>query len=62
MNTIEDAINFYSTFSVKARAGLVRNADPRLNGILLNTNVTPQIAAFIRSLNEDYSDIPCPCQ
>lgn len=62
MNTIEDAINFYSTFSAKARAGLVRNADPRLSGVLLDTNVTPQIAAFIRSLNEDYTDIPCPCQ
>lgn len=62
MNTIEDVINFYENVSVEARSGLVRNGDPRLTGILLDTNAAPRLAAFLRSLNEDYTDIPCPCQ
>jgi hypothetical protein len=47
---------------VKARAGLIRNGDPRLAGILMDTNATVPLASFLRSLNEDYTDIPCPCQ
>jgi cytochrome c peroxidase len=62
MNTIEDAVNFYANFSPKARAGQVRNADPQLSSILLDTNEVTPLAAFLRSLNEDYTDVPCPCQ
>jgi hypothetical protein len=62
MDTIEDVINFYANVSVKARAGLIRNGDPRLAGILMDTNAVVPLAAFLRSLNEDYTDIPCPCQ
>jgi hypothetical protein len=61
MDTIEDVINFYAIFSLKARDGLVRNGDPRLSGIFLDTNATAPLAAFLRSLNEDYVDVPCPC-
>jgi hypothetical protein len=60
-DTIEDVINFYENFSGKARAGQVRNADPQLSGILMDTNAVVPLAAFLRSLNEDYTDIPCPC-
>ena len=62
MDTIEDVINFYENISVLARASQVRNGDPRLSGILLDTNAVVLLAAFLRSLNEDYTDVPCPCQ
>ena len=62
MNTIEDTINFYENMSALARAGQVRNGDPRLSGISIDTNAVAPLAAFLRSLNEDYTDIPCPCQ
>jgi len=63
MNTIEDVLQFYQTFSAKARAGNVRNADPQLSGILLDASATAPLAAFLRALNEaNYADIPCPCQ
>ena len=61
MDTIEDVINFYENFSAKARAGLVRNGDPQLSGIFMDTNAVVPLAAFLRSLNEDYTDVPCPC-
>jgi hypothetical protein len=62
MNTIEDTINFYENISAKARAGLIRNGDPLLTGISMDTNAVAPLASFLRSLNEDYTDIPCPCQ
>jgi hypothetical protein len=62
MDTIENVINFYENFSALARAGLVRNGDARLSGISIDTNAVVPLAAFLRSLNEDYTDIPCPCQ
>jgi cytochrome c peroxidase len=61
MDTIEDVINFYENFSAKDRAGLVRNGDPQLTGIFMDTNAVVPLAAFLRSLNEDYTDVPCPC-
>jgi hypothetical protein len=61
LDTIEDVINFYAMVSVETRAGLIRNGDPRLAGILMETNSVVPLAAFLRSLNEDYTDIPCPC-
>jgi hypothetical protein len=61
-NTIEDVIGFYQTFSGFARAGLVRNGAAQLSGISLDNASVAPLAAFLRSLNEDYFDIPCPCQ
>ncbi|HEY3863013.1 MAG TPA: hypothetical protein VGO59_14115 [Verrucomicrobiae bacterium] len=63
MNTIEDALNFYLTESAQARAGTIRNAGPRLSGISLDAAAIAPLAAFLRSLDEEnYADIPCPCQ
>lgn len=62
MDTVEDVINFYINSSALARAGQMRNADPQLNGIFLDANAVAPLAAFLRSLNEDYTDVPCPCQ
>jgi hypothetical protein len=61
MDTIESVINFYANFSLMARGGLVRNGDPQLSNIFIDSNATAPLAAFIRALNEDYTDIPCPC-
>lgn len=62
MDTIEDVIAFYENFSSLTRADAVRNADPQLSGISLDDAAVVPLAAFLRSLNEDYFDIPCPCQ
>lgn len=62
MDTIEDVIAFYQNFSGLARGGAVRNAAPELSGISLGDSAVEPLAAFLRSLNEDYFDIPCPCQ
>ena len=62
MNTLEDVIDFYERFSALARAGAVRNADPELGRVFLDDSSVAPLAAFLRALNEDYVDIPCPCQ
>jgi hypothetical protein len=56
MNSIEDVIRFYQNFSNKARNGGVRNADPELRNIFLDDSAVAPLAAFLRSLNEDYTD------
>jgi len=52
--TLEDVVAHYVEFSARARAGTMRNPDPRLSGIALSGNDLPALAAFLRSLNEDY--------
>jgi cytochrome c peroxidase len=53
-DTIEDALHFYVRMSVLARTGKLRNASPEIAGIhLAATDIAP-LAAFLRSLNEDY--------
>lgn len=56
MKSIEDVIRFYQTFSRKARNGDVRNSAPELRDIFLNGSSITSLAAFLRSLNEDYTD------
>lgn len=53
-DTVEDVIEFYMRTSALARAGKLRNADPELAGILLKPEDVTPLAAFLRSLNEDY--------
>ena len=53
-DTLEDVIRFYIRTSALARAGKLRNADPELSGILLDDDDVAPLAAFLRSLNEDY--------
>ena len=60
-NTLPDVIAFYRNISALARAGAVRNASPKLSGISLESSAVAPLVAFLRSLNEDYQDIPCPC-
>jgi hypothetical protein len=62
MDTIEDVINFYGSFSAFAREGYVRNPDPQLSGILLDKSAVAPLAAFLRALDEEnYTDPLCPC-
>jgi cytochrome c peroxidase len=62
MDTIEEVLGFYQNFSSLASTGAVRNAAVQLSGISLNNAAVAPLAAFLRSLDEDYFDIPCPCQ
>jgi cytochrome c peroxidase len=56
MNTIEGVLRFYQKFAAKARRGQIRNPDPELRNIFLSDTDVAPLAAFIRSLNEDYTD------
>ncbi len=63
LNTIEDVIQFYLNTSTAARAGTIRNADRQLSNISLDASAMVPLAAFLRALDEEnYADIPCPCQ
>ena len=54
LDTIEDTLRFYVGMSKLARAGKLRNGSPEIAGIhLAPTDIAP-LAAFLRSLNEDY--------
>ena len=53
-DTIEDILGFYRGVSNQARGGTMRNGDPQLQGIALNASDVASLAAFLKSLNEDY--------
>jgi len=52
---LEDAVALYLTMSARARQGRVRNAAPELSAIFLTEDDVAPLAAFLRSLNEDYN-------
>jgi cytochrome c peroxidase len=54
VDTIEEALQFYMTTSELARAGKLRNGSPEIADIHLSTTDIQPLAAFLRSLNEDY--------
>ena len=54
MDSLEDVIAFYGNTSTAERAGLLRNGAHELAGIALGPNDTAPLAAFLRSLDEDY--------
>lgn len=53
-DAIEDVLDHYVAFSNLARAGQVRNAAAELSGISIASADLAPVAAFLRSLNEDY--------
>ncbi|MGB9429531.1 MAG: hypothetical protein WCC11_06590 [Gammaproteobacteria bacterium] len=55
-DTLTDVLKFYQQASALARAGQLRNADPRMQNIALNDADLADMAAFLASLNEDYSN------
>ena len=56
LDTLRDVVDFYAKVGAMARDGQIRNADPRLGGINLTPEESAQIAKFLESLNEDFSD------
>ena len=52
--TIEDVLHYYIRTSDLARRGALRNAAPELKGITIDEQDIVPLAAFLRSLNEDY--------
>jgi len=55
-DTIEDVLRFYIDASSRARKGQMRNAEPDISKISFDATDIAQMAAFLRSLNEDYDD------
>jgi len=56
MATVEDVLHYYIRMSGLARAGQLRNGDPELVRISLDEQDVVALAAFLRSLDEDYND------
>lgn len=53
-DTLDDVMTFYRDTSALARAGILRNGAPQLQGIALTTSDITPLVAFLKSLNEDY--------
>ncbi|MGQ3057237.1 MAG: hypothetical protein ACT6T0_08605 [Nevskia sp.] len=54
-DSLEATMAFYAESAALARAGQLRNGDPRLAGIVINAADQADLAAFLRALNEDYN-------
>lgn len=52
--SVEDVLRYYIRFSDLARRGKLRNGAPELSSITLDEEDIKPLAAFLRSLNEDY--------
>jgi len=55
-NAIEDVIQFYIESSDLVRQGQERNPDSEMGSVFLDGSDVAPLAAFLRSLNEDYTD------
>jgi cytochrome c peroxidase len=53
-DTLDDIVKFYREVSDIARDGKLRNGADKLQGIALLEKDAASLAAFLRSLNEDY--------
>lgn len=53
-DTIADAVRTYVAASSAARSGTLRNADPEMSAIRIDERDVHDLAAFLRSLAEDY--------
>jgi hypothetical protein len=53
-DTLEGTLGFYARVANMARAGQLRNGAPELSNIALTDSDLAAVAAFLRSLNEDY--------
>jgi hypothetical protein len=51
---LEDVILFYQRISALVPAGQMRNAPPEFSAMRLSREDVAPLAAFLRSLNEDY--------
>lgn len=57
MAGIEDVLRFYQQASELARRGRLRNADPQISKIQFGPSNVLALAAFLKSLNEDYKEV-----
>ncbi|HET7396212.1 MAG TPA: hypothetical protein VFK12_07210 [Gammaproteobacteria bacterium] len=55
-NTLADVVKFYQQAGTLARQGKLRNADPQMQNIALSDADLADLAAFLSSLDEDYSN------
>jgi cytochrome c peroxidase len=53
-DTLDDVLEFYREMSDLAREGRLRNRADQLRQIALRERDVPPLAAFLKSLNEDY--------
>jgi hypothetical protein len=53
-DSLEDAVGFYLGAAALQRAGQLRNGAPELAGVEIGPGDVAPLAAFLRSLNEDY--------
>lgn len=53
-DTLDDTVQFYRDTAAQARAGTLRNGAAQLQGIALTQANVSSLAAFLKSLNEDY--------
>ena len=53
-DSLEDVVRFYIRSADLARAGKLRNGAPELADVRLKDDDVLPLAAFLRSLNEDY--------
>ena len=54
MDTIEKVLDFYRHTALLAQSGKLRDADPEISLISIDETDEKALAAFLRSLNEDY--------
>jgi hypothetical protein len=54
LRAIDEVARFYKTSSELARRGRLRNADPEVRRIRVSESDLAPLAAFLRSLDEDY--------
>lgn len=52
--SVEEVVSFYVQMSKLANAGTLRNADPAISGVSIDDQDAAALAAFLRSLTEDY--------
>ncbi|MGH8399930.1 MAG: hypothetical protein ACRESU_02410 [Gammaproteobacteria bacterium] len=55
-NTLQAVVKFYQQTGTLARQGKLRNADPQMQNIALSNADLADLAAFLSSLDEDYSN------
>jgi hypothetical protein len=55
MNTIEKVLDFYRHTALLAQSGKLRNPDPAIGAISIDSQDETALAAFLRALNEDYN-------
>lgn len=54
MDDLRGVLAHYMKVGIQARQGLLRNPDPKLNGIQINGHGIQYLERFLNSLNEDY--------